>query len=398
MFTKLEADITFSDIEDFCREFSEGVRVEYKREIDIKKHIPKIVSSFANTFGGIFMIGVETDKKNNKVVAIDGVPDSEGIEERILQSALTGIYPAVIPEVIIRDVPDTNNVVVIVRVDESPQAPHAIQNSTRTYIRTGSITQPYELAEIDRIEYMLKRREDSQTAIRQICNRTEERIVSFFNTDEPNITGVVHPIFPYRPIISTGDIYEFMKMNDNSFPFNNWENDFGTRRVEGGVCFMGIGSGQNYWELNEYGIIYYGSTLYKETAKRANEQEEYLHYRQFVSIISELIRGTRSFYEKCGYLGNIEITVRLQQVLGEKLGLYGLVDGTSYIEFDSIKRQQCLNSQVSTSAQCLARNLVKKERVIEVVNELAGQLLWAFNVDDPTVRIRLIERMWGREF
>ena len=59
MFTKLEADITFSDIEEFCREFGEGVRVEYKREI---QHIPKIVSSFANTWGGIFIIGVETIK------------------------------------------------------------------------------------------------------------------------------------------------------------------------------------------------------------------------------------------------------------------------------------------------------------------------------------------------
>ena len=388
MFTKLAADITFEDIEDFCREFSEGVQVEYKRDIDIKKHIPKIVSSFANTFGGIFMIGVETEKKNNEVVAIDGIPNSEGIEERILQSALTGIYPAVIPEVIIRDVPDTNNIVVIVRVDESPQAPHAIQNSTRAYIRTGSITQPYELAEIDRIEYMLKRREDSQTTIRQICNRTEERIISFFSTNEPNITVVVHPIFPYRPIMSTGDIYEFIKMR-NSIPFNEWEIDFGTRRVEGGVCFMGnMGnrSGSNYWELNEYGVAYHRKTLYKETLKHSNEQEEYLHYRQFVSTISELIQDARSFYEKCGYLGNIEITVRLQQVLGEKLRLYESSDGPSYIDLDSRKRQQCLNSQVSTSVQCLARNLVKEEKITEVVNELADHLLWAFNVDATTVR------------
>ena len=69
------------------------------------KDIPKIVSSFANTLGGIFIIGAETDKKTNKVIAIDGIPNSGGLEEQILQSALTGIYPAVMPEVIILDLP-----------------------------------------------------------------------------------------------------------------------------------------------------------------------------------------------------------------------------------------------------------------------------------------------------
>ena len=162
------------------------------------------------------------------------------------------------------------------RIDESPQAPHAIQNSTRVYIRTGSITQPYDepqLAEIDQIEHMFKRREDSQTTIRQICNRTEERTVSFFSVDEPNITVIVHPIFPYRPIMSTGDIYEFIKMG-YSIPFNDHAIDFGTRRVEGGVCFMGNRSGQNYWELNEYGFVYHRKKLHKEIAKHFNEEEE----------------------------------------------------------------------------------------------------------------------------
>lgn len=46
MFTKSKDEITFSDVEDFCREFGEGVRVEYKREAEeVKKHIPKIISS-----------------------------------------------------------------------------------------------------------------------------------------------------------------------------------------------------------------------------------------------------------------------------------------------------------------------------------------------------------------
>ena len=61
--------------------------------------------------------------------------------------------------------------VVVVRVDESVQAPHAIEGSTRVYVRTGSITQPYELSDVDRISYMLKRREDSQVVVQQILTR-----------------------------------------------------------------------------------------------------------------------------------------------------------------------------------------------------------------------------------
>ena len=121
VFTKSKDEITFADVEDFCREFPESIRVEYKREI---KDIPKIVSSFANTLGGIFIIGVEADQTDNKVIfPIQGILKKPGIEEQIQQSSLTGIYPAVIPEVIILDVLNYNNVVVVVRVDERVQAP-----------------------------------------------------------------------------------------------------------------------------------------------------------------------------------------------------------------------------------------------------------------------------------
>ena len=174
MFTTPADEIDFSDVETFSKEYGEGVRVEYKREI---KHVPKIVSSFANTQGGILLFGADTDKENNKVIfPIQGIPNNGGIQEQIQQSALTGIYPPVMPEVIICDVPgSTGNVVVIVRVNESQQAPHALQNSNKVYIRVGSITQPYELADIDRIEYLLKRRERPQGLIQQILSRMDDR-------------------------------------------------------------------------------------------------------------------------------------------------------------------------------------------------------------------------------
>ena len=392
MFTKSAANITFSDIEEFCRESDEGVRVEYKREI---QHIPKVVSSFANTLGGIFIIGVETDQNNRVKFPIQGISNRNGISEQIQQSALTGIYPAVIPEVIICDVPNTDNVVVIIRVDESPQAPHAIQNSTRVYVRTGSITQPYDepqLSEIDRIEYMLKRREDSQTTARQILERTEERIKSLFDTNEPNLTVVARPVFPYRPVIATADIYDFASKNGLVW------NDYSSR-VAGGFSVSTIrhNNPYEYWELNEYGIVYHRATLDRRTSTFASkETEDYLDFRQIVSTIGELIQKAQSFYERCEYLGNIEIKMQLREVFGKKLGFDGSYNETSLKKFDSIKRQQCLDSQVLASTQCFPIDLMEREKFIGIVDQLAGQLLWAFNIDNPMERKELVKRILER--
>ena len=397
MFTKLEADITFSDIEGFCREFDEGVRVEYKREI---QHISKIVSSFANTLGGIFIIGVETDQNNRVKFPIQGISNRNGIPEQIQQSALTGIYPAVIPEVIIRKVPDTDNVVVIVRVDESPQAPHAIQNSTRVYIRTGSITQPYELAEIDRIEYMLKHREESQEITQQILKRIEERIElsrgfesrdldrnsPYLDTNFPNLTVIAHPVFPYHPIISTRDISHFVKNNPFLGPFYSSDS---SSRVAGGLFSRTLAKMDTdlytYRELNEYGIVYQRFVLRKVPSNFDRDGKQYLMPDQFVSTIGEVLRLSRFFYEKCEYSGDIEITAQLRQIFGEELMLWQGQIRTS------IKQQQSYDSEISASTQYLPRDLVKKEIFIKIVDELVGQLLWAFNVDDPAVRKKLVE-------
>ena len=263
MFTKLANEIDFNDIKLFCSKWGEGMRVEYKSEI---AHIPKIISSFANTQGGIFIIGVETDQNNKVKPPIIGIPNEGGIEERIMQSALTGIYPSVMPEVIICDVPgETDRVVVVVRVEESQQAPHAIQNSTRVYVTfKDSISQLHALADIDRIEFFLKRREEPQRISRQILDRIEERVMNHLSHLElPNLELLARPVFPYRPLISPSEIYEFMDVHP-LIPFTEADSNFGRRNVTGGVCFMDDRNLLTYCELNEYGIIYERETLSRE--------------------------------------------------------------------------------------------------------------------------------------
>ena len=386
MFTKPIDEITFEDVESFCKEWAEGVRVEYKRDINVKKQIPKIVSSFANTLGGIFLIGVEADQKNNRVNGIPGIPQRNGIEEQIQQSALEGIYPGVIPEIQLVPVRNSDNIVVVVRVDESVQAPHAIQNSTRVYVRTGSITQPYKLSDMDRLTYMFKRREDSQVVARRILDRIEERIskldpdwkkigniLRLFSVF-PTFTVIARPVFPYRPLTTISNIYELHRG-----PL--WP----PRRVIGGhFCY----NEEEYWELNEYGIIYHRVVLFIQP-------EDGIDYGIFLWQINELIKRANALYENCGYQGNIEVTTHLQNIFGREL-----IDTESYSYGQKITgnldaEAQSFDTEGLASTQCLARGLESENKRKDLVEDLTCQLLRAFNIpiDKPKIREKVRNRM-----
>ena len=369
MFTKSLDEITFEDINTFCREQPEGVRVEYKRKIDAKKHIPKMVSAFANTFGGIFLIGVESEQTKNEVIfPIQGTPNEPGFEERIQQSSLEGIYPAVIPEIKIVDVQHNNNIVVIVRVDESIQAPHAIQNSKKTYIRTGSITEPYDYADMDRIAYMFKRREDSQENAKQILDRIEERAKRFSIQDKPSLTVIAQPLYPYRPVITTSEIYELLERV--SFP---------PRKVAGGVA--NVRNHDIFFELNEYGIVYHRKVLSEH--QQTNRHHEFtgvaLDYYDFIRTIRILIYQAKRLYEKCEYVGNIEVSAKLQNVIGTQL----YEPASNYIKRFTEHIPDgpvCSDTEVYASTQCMPRDFNNTDNLIDIVEELIHQLIWAFNI------------------
>ena len=395
MFTKPANEIDFNDIEVFCGEWGEGVRVEYKREMT-PKSLPKIISSFANTQGGIVIIGVEADKKQNKVrFPIQGIPNDDGLEERIVQSAITGIYPSVRPEVITCDVPgETGNVVAVVRVEESQQAPHAIQNSTRVYVREGSVTQPYELADIGRIEYLLKRREEPQSISRQILERIEERVKSHCShLDMPNLELIARPVFPYRPLMSPSEVHEFMVL-EPLIPTTDRNINLNTRRVTGGVCCIQSMCPPDFWELNEYGFMYHRMGLSSEPFKGVQssdddevEEERFLHADDFERNVYIFLENVKDFLERCQYLGNIEITVTLREIQGEKLRF----PDDRHPSF--AEDRESLESEASGSVQCLPQDLKNGGTYAPILIGLMDQLFWVFNVRDDKDRWREDWRM-----
>ncbi len=387
MFTKPLSQIEYPAVEAFCYTFGEGARVEYKSEMI--KDIPKIISAFANTLGGIIVIGVEADKIQNKVISINGISTKTGIEESILDSSLNGIYPSIIPEVKILDIPDKGDkILVVIKVHESVEAPHAIQNSTRVYIRTGSITQPYEMAEIDRIKYLLDRREKPLKLKEKLKQRAYKRISNFVSgskIDVPYIYVGILPVFPYQPLIPLGDLYTFCNDLPHRYAYIN-----DPQRIMDGVCKFAGNVGDFYYrEINHYGLIFTCDTLdktesrWKRSFGQNTDPRLYIRFVHFVVNISKALKLAEIFYGKCGYLGNVEVRIDAENIANEFL-LYNEEGVPDFDEYKSV------DNNVSSSRIIAVEDITVK--LLDIVVSLLHNILWVFNcpVADPTP---LIERI-----
>lgn len=381
MFTKPVQDLEFSDVESFCKTYVEGIRVEYKESIP-KKKLPKTISAFANTLGGTLILGAKTDENNRAILPIEGMKKQRGIEETITASSLQGIYPAIFPEVKVIDVPDkSDRIVVVVKVHESVEAPHAVCDSTRVYIRTGSLSHPYKLAEINRIEYMLKRRQKPEERKQRIMSAAENRYTLHLKAQQqstgwPTLQLTVSVAFPYQPVISLEQLDQFV---GNIPPGNpvRFLHDY-VKRVHEGICYsLPCGYHFEYLEINHYGVFFSKGGMRKVDANwKVGPPEEVPLYVDFPALVTKtgkVLRLAEIFYSQYGYLGNVEVRFTVNNVLKEKL---------IFTHPDEIG-DEATDNQISAFQTFLVDKI--KIDLTTIVTNLMKSALWIFNYDTASL-------------
>ena len=93
LFTKEITKITFEDVVNFCnQQISESVSLDYKK--DFPSDLEKTISAFANTMGGLVIIGVG-DKDSKPKLPVKGLEYQEGFRERVNSIILGNIYPPI---------------------------------------------------------------------------------------------------------------------------------------------------------------------------------------------------------------------------------------------------------------------------------------------------------------
>ena len=150
LWTKAITEVSYDDVQAFCAEnLPEGTRLDYKAEF--AKELEKLLCAFANPYGGLILVGVDSDKNTDTPLwPPKGISLVPGLELTVQQKAADAVYPPV-PVQVSRPLPipgKSDRVLLVIRIDPSPEAPHAIEKNRKVYERTGNRNQPNELADL----------------------------------------------------------------------------------------------------------------------------------------------------------------------------------------------------------------------------------------------------------
>lgn len=211
---KQMSEVTFGDIDTFCLEGNpEGIRLDYK--IEVPDYLGRIFTAFANTLGGIVILGVETEGEENTPVW----PPKKGmLKVRGIADQMSNIAAAVYPPVSIELSPLIDNPVapdaklLVVRVHASELLPHASDSGTRVYVRERDRNKFFRLAQIDRIEQMLEHRRGLANLRERYAARAFDRIDPIFDPDGRYgiFWASVIPVLPWHELSTWGECFAAM--------------------------------------------------------------------------------------------------------------------------------------------------------------------------------------------
>lgn len=210
---------TYADVEAFLAEkIPEGLRLDYKRTVTDK--IERTIAAMANSEGGVIVIGVDEERATRKPQLPPVGIDLAGQAERVQSKAYQAIYEP-ITALDIRDFPSSDDAergVLVVRVQPSEHAPHAVDQGHTILRRVGAQAMKEgndldDRMDLDRIGWLFERRQRNRQLIDASLTRYESLLLS-----EPPPDGhyrfdiVAYPAVAHAEPLTVRDLRSFTNL------------------------------------------------------------------------------------------------------------------------------------------------------------------------------------------
>lgn len=251
-------------------------------------------------------------------------------------------------------------------MDESWEAPHAIENSKRVYVRTGDAANPYDLADVDLIIELVRRREEP-LHLRETLLARARRHASILVPQATTYAEIsISPIYPRRAFCSLDQAWQFLyesRYRDGRFfPAET------LRRILDGA---GAIHNREYGEVSRYGLILGRQEMGTRRGQEAPDQGHYriLDFGDLFHLVLKMLVCAARFYSQFGYRGNVLVGAAVHNAANQMM---------QFLPADDFVSQNCrCYDDVAQGQQIVeAENL--EERREEILNEVLSQICWSF--------------------
>lgn len=374
LFPKPISELTSADVENFCARYQEGLRVEYKSTFDtnVRSKIARVVSSFANSYGGVLVIGVN---------AQNGIPQPpfEGIEFTDREPRLTVeniCRDRIFPEVLIYQqlVPSRvqGKAFLLIQVNESPKAPHAIENSTQVYVRTGDSANPTELADMQLLEHQILRRRDVLQRWETFFSESQSLAGTVgVGISTPHLEMRVGPLYPTDTLIAREKISAFLNDYNVRSPLGFQE--LAIRHPTG--AFLVRGDSAKYLNIGEIGTLHYLERLRFMKEPRSGRTITNIWWLQ--KPLQAITSTTSVLLKDHGVTCDIRIESRLKSISGSA---FYLSNADVFEPIISSPPFQVIPASLTYSSERLEKSAES------LIVELLYQLRWPLGEGGPQTR------------
>lgn len=396
--------ITYQDVVDFCnKQIKESVNLDYKQ--DFPADLEKTIAAFANTQGGVIIIGV-ADKDGTPKLPVSGLKYQKGLSERVTSIVLANIYPPVIPEVQVCD-PVAGKTFVVIRVPQS-NTDHWIQHRTELYVRTNDINKPEKLATREEVEWLRDRRRKSEELRESLYATATERYQGWLalrNLEEvpfAEATISIVPLYPSKPYKSFQEIAEigrqkyFRVLREVYGKMKQHDVRDQSQPVQGGIANLVYSNETRsvclYTELNQFGLLYNKMNLGKLDPK---DGTKVIAFANIIWLIDAFLKTSADLYEELGYWGLVEFKFSLEKL-----------SGVTVIIANNIQRGYQSTEPIDAKLEWhreyyVARIKDEREELLkELVKDVGWSLGWDYKTDDKVLRViddalRVVSRRSG---
>ena len=149
LFKKPLSEVEFSDIQNLKdAKIEESAILDYKEQIISDDKLVKHVTAFSNTSGGDLIFGIKESGRGGYPVAIPGIEDNVN-KERLEQIIISNIRPRIGVQFHEIDIPNSDGIILIIRIPEGQNRPYYDIRSHKYYKRYNYETIPMDEFEIE---------------------------------------------------------------------------------------------------------------------------------------------------------------------------------------------------------------------------------------------------------